>query len=584
MAYNYSGAGAGAGGASAAYYARKYASESSISAEITVFERSSHVGGRSTTVNVYSQPSEPVELGASIFVEVNRNLVSAAKEFGLRLRSEDDLEVEKNGNWLGVWNGEEFVYLESHKTPGWWTKAKVLWKYGLAPIWTQRLMKSTVATFLKMYEAPHFPFRSLSEVAHELGLTAMTSSTGEQVLQAYKIGRDFAREIIQASTRVNYAQNLKYIHGLETMVCMATDGAMAVEGGNWQIFDGMLKAAGADVRLNTSVTAIERQEKGGFVIRSKPHHGDDTSPDVSPDEEEEEEERFDAVILAAPLQFADIKISPPLPRTPDRIPYVSLHVTLFATPYRLSPTFFNMSTEADVPDFILTTLRPSDDAKDGKDGVGMPGFFSISRIRKVYNPNVLMPSSNEGGTDSGKQHRHGRPEYVYKIFSPHPISPTFLSSLLNLSTADASSNDDEPNDKPNDISPDDISWQHHHRWDSYPYLYPRVTFDDPDLLSSSPTGPPDSAGTDFGSGTGGGGGLWYTSGIEAFISTMETSSLMGMNVARLVVDDWLLALSALPVPAAAEGGRQGRGEGEDYAGDNGGETSVLVGEDVVREL
>lgn len=35
-----------------------------------------------------------------------------------------------------------------------------------------------------------------------------------------------------------------------------------------------------------------------------------------------------------------------------------------------------------------------------------------------------------------------------------------------------------------------------------------------------------------------GNGLWYTSGIEQFISTMETSSLMGMNVARLVVDGW----------------------------------------------
>lgn len=35
-----------------------------------------------------------------------------------------------------------------------------------------------------------------------------------------------------------------------------------------------------------------------------------------------------------------------------------------------------------------------------------------------------------------------------------------------------------------------------------------------------------------------GAGIWYTSGIEAFISTMETSSLMGKNVARLVLDGW----------------------------------------------
>lgn len=37
-------------------------------------------------------------------------------------------------------------------------------------------------------------------------------------------------------------------------------------------------------------------------------------------------------------------------------------------------------------------------------------------------------------------------------------------------------------------------------------------------------------------------GIFYTSGIESFISTMETSALMGKNVARLVVDDYLAAL------------------------------------------
>jgi prenylcysteine oxidase/farnesylcysteine lyase len=37
-------------------------------------------------------------------------------------------------------------------------------------------------------------------------------------------------------------------------------------------------------------------------------------------------------------------------------------------------------------------------------------------------------------------------------------------------------------------------------------------------------------------------GFYYTSGIESFISTMETSALMGMNVAQLVVDDYLQVL------------------------------------------
>jgi prenylcysteine oxidase/farnesylcysteine lyase len=54
-------------------------------------------------------------------------------------------------------------------------------------------------------------------------------------------------------------------------------------------------------------------------------------------------------------------------------------------------------------------------------------------------------------------------------------------------------------------------------WHSYPYEYPRDSFEDIKLSE----------------------GLWYTSGIERFISTMETSALMGKNVARLVVDGWV---------------------------------------------
>jgi len=44
------------------------------------------------------------------------------------------------------------------------------------------LMKATVGKFLKLYEAPFFPFRSLSDRALDLDLTSATSMTGEQLL------------------------------------------------------------------------------------------------------------------------------------------------------------------------------------------------------------------------------------------------------------------------------------------------------------------------------------------------------------------------------------------------------------------
>jgi len=175
--------GAGAAGSSTAYYLQKFAALSDIPIEITVFERSTYVGGRSTTINVYDDPAHPVELGASIFVEVNTILKNATDEFKLRPGGAETEEQEL----LGIWNGANFVYTQ--KGGGsWWNIAKMIWKYGLAPVRTQNLMKSTVGSFRKLYEAPFFPFRSLSGRAYDLGLTAITGVTGEQLLAANNVG------------------------------------------------------------------------------------------------------------------------------------------------------------------------------------------------------------------------------------------------------------------------------------------------------------------------------------------------------------------------------------------------------------
>ncbi|KAI9883411.1 MAG: hypothetical protein M1823_004828 [Watsoniomyces obsoletus] len=491
--------GAGSAGASAAYYLQKYAAEANISLSITVFESSSHIGGRSTTVNVYSDPTEPVELGASIFVEVNRNLVSAAKQFNLNISSDHVSESSKDTpEDLGVWNGEDFVFTMDEASSDWWNLAKLLWKYGTAPIRTQSLMKSTVASFLKMYDAPYFPFKDLSQVVHDVGLTKVTALTGEQLLDAHQISRSFGTDIIQASTRVNYGQNLGLIHGLETMVCMATDGAMAVKGGNWQIFAEMIHAAKADLRLNTSVQSIERGDGGKFSVNAIGTQENYTETDAS-DDKRQFSEHFDQVILAAPLQFTNISITPTLPHVPDPIPYVSLHVTLLASPHRLSPEYFRLPAGSAVPRVVLTTLGKHENPGSSKEGVGSAGFWSISMLRTVRNPSIRDETTGEG-----------RKEYLYKIFSPKPADESFLSAILGLK------NSSTMEDAQDGISKDDISWIYRKRWDSYPYVYPRVTFEDIVLAEN----------------------LYYTSGIESFISTMETSSLMGMNVARLAVHQW----------------------------------------------
>lgn len=274
------------------------------------------------------------------------------------------------------------------------------------------------------------------------------------------------------------------------MVCMATDGAMSVEGGNWRIFSGMIDAASADVRLNTSVVAIEKQQDGTYAVHSKPTMAEEISrTDDMP------VELFDSVVLAGPLQFSNIKISDiesadaestfPSRHLPDAVPYVQLHVTLFTCKHSLYPPAFNQPLDKPLPSTILTTLQPYEHPGTNPDGVGAAGFFSISTLRKT-----------------------AKGEYLYKVFSPRPVDDSFLRRITGYPPDEST---------PEEVGNPAVTWIYRKVWHSYPYEYPRVTFEDLKLDEN----------------------LWYTSGIESFISTMETSALMGKNVARLVINEWV---------------------------------------------
>ncbi|KAI4204325.1 MAG: hypothetical protein LQ350_001305 [Teloschistes chrysophthalmus] len=515
--------GAGSAGSSAAYYLNEFQS-SCHRANITIYERNDYVGGRSTTVNVYDDPNEPVELGASIFVKVNRNLVNAAEKFDLPVQSVGSSRKIDIPEVLGVWDGDSFVFKQSDATNSYWNLAKLFWKYGLSPLTTQNLMKKTVGSFLEMYEEPHFPFASLTEAAGDLDLLSATSATGKQFLATNGVNEKFAHDIIQASTRVNYAQNLDQIHGLETMVCMAIEGAMFIHGGNWQIFDGMIKHSGATLLLNTTVTSIDKNpETEKYAVKS-------TTPVLNPEQHistTTTENAYDTIILAAPLQFASLTFHPPLPSPPPEVPYVSLHVTLFTSPYPLSRTFFNIPEEeaAEMPNTILTTTPPPNS------DIKKPDFFSISTLRTVSR----RPSSPSSPSQSAEQEdeKQETTEYLYKIFSPSPPSPAWLNRILAdtpsfpfPNSPNSPHHQPHPLKTPSTSSTQKISWKYEKRWDSYPYLPPRVRFEDILLDEGRGKG-------------GGGGGMWYTAGIEAFVSTMETSSLMGMDVAGLVSEGWI---------------------------------------------
>jgi len=242
----------------------------------------------------------------------------------------------------------------------------------------------------------------------------------------------------------------------------------------------MVHSTTKDVHLSTNVTSLLRNDDGTFTLTAaKTDHSDAVTTS-----------NFDTVILAAPYQFSNMKITPSPQYIPDELSYVNLHVTLFTSPHYLTPKAFNLKTDQQVPQIILTTLEPGENPGTKPAYPGKAGFYSISTLRRVKNPHTE------------------KEEYLYKIFSPDRIDDEFLARILGVPTNAGTEGG---------LKKEDLSWVYRKLWQSYPYEYPRVTFEELRLDEN----------------------LWYTSGIESFISTMETSALMGRNVAKLIVDEWI---------------------------------------------
>ena len=273
---------------------------------------------------------------------------------------------------------------------------------------------------------------------------------------------------------------------------MAPDDAVQVVGGNWQIFSIMVNQSGAALNKETTVTSIDVKSGTGdgesppkYSLRAKMTGSDETGVDEYP-------VAFDDVVVATPWQFSDIVAGDgTIQHMIDKIPYVTLHVTLFTSPHRLSPEFFGLAPGSKAPTTVLTTLSPGEEAKPGSAAAGKVGFYSVSTLSMITNPTT------------------GQQEYTYKIFSPDVVTPDLLSRLLGVKIPETFTGSTTPDTQ------EAISWYHPHVFQSYPVAYPRVTFQDPIV----------------------GRGVYYTAGIESFISCMETNALMGKNVARLIVDD-----------------------------------------------
>ncbi|KAI0689670.1 FAD/NAD(P)-binding domain-containing protein [Cytidiella melzeri] len=488
--------GAGAGGSSAAFWIAKAKERWGLDVEIDVFEAKDYIGGRDTTVQPYDDPSlAPIELGASIFVEVNKNMWRAAHEFGFNLS-----DSAEGSNTLGIWDGKEFILtVRSSGTLGtWWSTIKVLWRYGInAPRRTQALVKEMIGTFLTLYSTSlgSSPWQDLAHLASSFEWTSIVNSTAAEYLDGQGVNPKFTREMVEAATRVNYGQNADAIHALEAMCSMAANKASQVVGGNWQIFDQFIKRSNASLHLNTTVTSINQKASNKFVVHT-----------ISSVTKQVSARSYRSVIIAAPYHSASLSVhlldDASMPVIPPQ-PYVHLYVTLVSTPNPSARTrFFGLKDKDTVPNMVLTTWERARFSEEDE----KPEFNSLSyhgkirsRMDGTTNLTLLGVGDAEGRDESGE-------EWSVKIFSDHPIEDRWLRRAFGK-----------------------IGWVYRKEWDAYPVLPPTDTFPPIKLAK----------------------GLYYVNAFEPFISTMETETISSRNIVELLMQEEFGASICKSVPNAS---------------------------------
>ncbi|KAF5384742.1 hypothetical protein D9757_006250 [Collybiopsis confluens] len=374
--------GAGAAGTSAAFWISKAQERFGVNIEVDVYEKTSHIGGRTITVYPHENNTlDPVELGASIFIKANKNLWRAAQEFNLTLQ---DFKGEQSE--IGIWDGEQLLL---RFTGGWWDTLKIIWRYGvMAPRRADSLVSEMLKKYSTLYTSDSPKWENITELAQSFGWMDLIENTGADFFTSHGVSKEYVFELIEAATRVNYGQNIDSIHALEAACSIAANGASQVAGGNWQIFDRFLNHSRANVYTDTKVTRVTQKQS-----KSRPWTVHSDKGAIG----------YKAVILAAPFHQTGIELPSALSSQIPEQPYVHLHVTLLTTTSpSLNSEYFSLSATDNVPSMLLTTYQGA------RQGRKAPEFNSISYHGKL----------NED-------------EWIVKIFSETPVEDKWLQSMFN---------------------------------------------------------------------------------------------------------------------------------------------------------
>jgi prenylcysteine oxidase/farnesylcysteine lyase len=225
--------GAGPAGSFAAYSLGHFLpnQDPSWTSEVHLFERSNYIGGRSTTIHLKDASTENedvyAELGASIFVNANRNLRKAARVFGLTTQDGHGESDHLTNKPFAIYDGERFVFQQSSFK--YWDLARLLFWYGRSPFNARKLVRQAIQSFVTLYSAETAAKGPFS-MQNYLELLSFGDLVQEPALTYYSrngVSANFINDIISSACSVNYAQSAFKMHAVGGLVSMAADGMLS---------------------------------------------------------------------------------------------------------------------------------------------------------------------------------------------------------------------------------------------------------------------------------------------------------------------------------------------------------------------
>jgi hypothetical protein len=179
------------------------------------------------------------------------------------------------------------------------------------------------------------------------------------------ISKPYIDEIVGVLSRANYNQPPSTITALAGLVAMASDGAaFQIANGTSQIPAGLLKLSRATVHTYTRVVGVRPAKEAMLGLKkelqrvlasntgeedgnrcSHKWHVDTAWTAIPP-------KTFDAVVIAAPMETADLQVEGAPKKWPPPQPYKTVYTTFIRG--ELDPEYFKMKPGAEIPDFIGT--------------------------------------------------------------------------------------------------------------------------------------------------------------------------------------------------------------------------------------